>query len=54
MTKISYLRTVIFYENLIFTQEYAFEEICCFFTFLFEGKFRKSDFSVKRKHVKTN
>ena len=38
----------------IFTQEYAFAERCCFLTFSFEGKFRKYDISVKRKHAKTN
>ena len=30
--KISPLRTVFVYENLIFTQEYAFAERCCFFS----------------------
>ena len=38
----------------MFTQEYAFVERCCFLRFLFEGKFRKYDISVKRKHTKTN
>ena len=51
---ISSLRTAIVYENFIFTQEYAFAERCCFLTFSFEGKFRKYDISVKRKHTKTN
>ena len=52
--KISSLRTAIVYENFIFTQEYAFAERCCFLIFSFEGKFRKYDISVKRKHAKTN
>ena len=51
---ISSLRTAIVYENFIFTQEYTFAERCCFLTFSFEGKFRKYDISVKRKHTKTN
>ena len=38
----------------MFTQEYAFAERCCFLRFLFEGKFRKYDISVKRRHTKTN
>ena len=38
----------------MFTQEYAFVERCCFLRFLFQGKFRKYDISVKRKHTKTN
>ena len=38
----------------MFTQEYAFVERCCFLRFLFEGKFRKYDISVKRKHTKSN
>ena len=44
----------IIYENFIFTQKYAFAERCCFLTFSFEGKLRKYDISVKRKHTKTN
>ena len=48
------LRTAIVYENFIFTQEYAFVERCCFLTFSFEGKIRKYDNSVKRKHTKNN
>ena len=35
-------------------QEYAFTKRCCFLTFSFEGKFRKYDIFVKRKHTKTN
>ena len=52
--KISSLRPAILYENFIFTQKYAFAERCCFLTFSFEGKLRKYDISVKRKHTKTN
>ena len=52
--KISSLRTAIVYKNFIFTQEYAFAERCCFLIFSFEGKFRKYDISVKRKHTKNN
>ena len=52
--KISSLRPAIIYENFIFTQKYAFAERCCFLTFSFEGKLRKYDISVKRKHTKTN
>ena len=48
------LRIAIVYEDFMFTQEYAFAERCCFVTFLFEGKFRKYDISVKQKHTKTN
>ena len=48
------LRTIIVYENFIFTREYAFAERCCFLTFSFEGKFRKYYISVKRKQTKTN
>ena len=44
----------IIYENFIFTQKYAFAERCCFLTFLFEGKFRKYDIFVKRKHTKAD
>ena len=49
-----HLCVAIIYENFIFTQEYAFAERCWSLTFLFEGKFRKYDISVKRKHTKTN
>ena len=49
-----YLRAAVVYENFIFTQKYAFAERCCFLTFSFEGKLRKYDLSVKRKHTKTN
>ena len=35
-------------------KKYAFAERCCFLTFSFEGKLRKYDISVKRKHTKTN
>ena len=42
------------YENFMFTQKYAFAEGCCFLTFSFEGKFRKYDISVKRKHTKAD
>ena len=49
-----YLRAAVVYENFIFTQKYAFAERCCFLTFSFEGKLRKYDISVKRKHTKTN
>ena len=49
-----YLRAAVVYENFIFTQKYAFAERCCFLTFLFEGKFRKYDISVKWKHTETN
>ena len=49
-----YLRAAVVYENFIFTQKYAFAERCCFLTFSFEGKFRKYDISVKRKHTETN
>ena len=42
-TKISYL-----------PKKNAFVERCCFLTFSFEGKLRKYDISVKRKHTKTN
>ena len=52
--QISSLRTVIVYENFIFTREYTFAERCCFLTFSFEGKFRKYYISVKRKQTKTN
>ena len=52
--KTSSLRPAILYENFIFTQKYAFAERCCFLTFSFEGKLRKYDISVKRKHTKTN
>ena len=52
--KISSLRRAIVYENFIFTQKYAFAERRCFLTFSFEGKLRKYDISVKRKHTKTN
>ena len=52
--KISSLRPAIIYENFIFTQKYAFAERCCFLTFLFEGKFRKYDIFVKRKHTKAD
>ena len=41
-------------QNFIFTHKYAFAEWCCFLTFLFEGKFRKYDISVKWKHTETN
>ena len=51
--KISSLHPAIVYENFIFTHKYAFAE-CCFLTFSFEGKLRKYDSSVKRKHMKTN
>ena len=52
--KFSSLRPVIVYENFIFTEKYAFVERCCFLTFSLEGKLRKHDISVKRKHTKTN
>ena len=51
---LSSLRPAIVCEHFIFTQEYAFAKRWCFVTFLFEGKFRKYDISVKRKHTKTN
>ena len=38
----------------MYTQEYVFAERCSFHAFLFEGKFRKYDISVKQKHTKTN
>ena len=38
----------------MFTQEYVFAERCCFFTFSFEGKFRKYDISMNQKHTNTN
>ena len=47
--KFSSLRSAIVYENLIFTQGYAFAEKCYFLKFLFQGKFRKYDISVKRE-----
>ena len=49
-----YLRAAVVYENFIFTQKYAFAERCCFLRFSFEGKLKKYDISVKRKHTKTN
>ena len=52
--RISSLRQAIIHENFIFTQKYAFVERCCFPTFSFEGKLRKYDISMKRKHTKTN
>ena len=52
--KISSLRPAIVYKNFRFTQKDAFAERCCFLTFSFEGKLRKYDISVKRKHTKTN
>ena len=50
--KFSSLSPTIVYENFILTQK--FPERCCFLTFSFEGKSRKYDISVKRKHTKTN
>ena len=50
----SSLRPAILCGNFIFTEEYVFEERCCFLTFSFEGKLRKHDISVKRKNTKTN
>ena len=50
----SSLRPAILCENFTFTEEYVFEERCCFLTFSFEGKFRKYDISVKRKNTETN
>ena len=52
--KISSFHPIIIYKNFIFTQKKAFAKRCCFLTFLFEGKLRKYDISVKRKHTKTN
>ena len=52
--KILSLYPAILYEIFIFTQKYAFAERRCFLTFLIEGKLRKYDISVKRKHTKTN
>ena len=49
-----YLRPAILYENFIFTQKYAFEGKYCYLTFSFEGKPRKHDISVKRKHNNKN
>ena len=46
----SFLRTAIVYENILFTQKKkknAFGERCCFLTFLFEGNFKKYAISVK-------
>ena len=51
---VAILRTAIVYQNFIFTQEYAFVERCSFLTFSLEGKIRKNDNSVKRKHTKNN
>ena len=51
---ISSSRPGIVYENFIFTQKYALAERCCFLTFSFEGKLRKYDISMERKHTKTN
>ena len=52
--KISSLHKPIVYKNFTFAQVYAFAERCCFLIFSFEGKFRKYDISVKRKHTKNN
>ena len=52
--QISSLCPAIIYKNVIFKQNYAFAERYCFLTFSFEGKLRKDDISVKRKHMKTN
>ena len=53
-TKMSSLHPAIIYEKFIFTQKYALAERCCFLTFSFEGKLRKYDISMERKHTKTN